>query len=155
MHCVGAMVGDGDIEELGARMCGVVDLMLSRLKADLNADLLRIALCAFDMHMVRKGFCEREHGESAKRACKRGLVKVAMAMRVDPTQALVEYNSGVAMLLRNGTQVGLTTHSLDNRIQWASLLTSDGPTLPLFGKVVRFYVRVLEMESVRWNETLV
>ena len=53
MHCVGAMVGDDDIEELGARMCGVVDLMLSRLKADLNADLLRIALCAFDMHMVR------------------------------------------------------------------------------------------------------
>ena len=72
------------------------------------------------------------------------LVEVAKAMRVGPTQALVEYNSGVGNLLKKGA--GLTADSsilrrMYNRARWSSLLNECRRLL--LNQISRFYVSVL------------
>ena len=139
---------EGDLCELGARMCKVVDSMVDRLRADFDSDLLRISLCAFDLPMVRQGFQVPGADDVVQRYCKRGIVEVAKALQVNAVEALLEYKSGVAMLL--GEEAGLTADSpifkQGNRTRWGTILKSRSNQRPLLRQLIRFYLSIMDGE---------
>ena len=128
-------------------MCKVVDSMLDRVRADLDSDLLRVSLCAFDLPMVRQGF-QGQGSDAAQRSCKHGIVEVAKALQVNAAEVLNEYNSGVAKLLRE--EAGLTAYSAifkqGNRTRWGSLLKSSSNGRPLLKQLIRFYLSIMDGE---------